>query len=71
MNALCLKDQLHFPNLVHLENKNGEQMDTITGVSCFPEVSPEKRHLSVLSVISISPTVLRLANTLNIQSKSD
>ncbi len=29
MNALCLKDQLHFPKLVHLENKNGEQMDTM------------------------------------------
>lgn len=51
------------PKLIHLENKNGQQMDTITGVSCLPDVSPEKRHLSVLSVISIiSQTVLRLAN---------
>ncbi len=51
------------PKLIHLENKNREQMDTITGVSCLPDVSPEKRHLSVLSVISIiSQTVLRLAN---------
>lgn len=34
--------------LIHLENNNEEQVDTSTGFSCMPDVSPEKRHLTCL-----------------------